>query len=410
MCNRFVRVSLAIAILVASLPLSLLAMERGFGLAATLTVPTCCLGFWFSLSSHRRAQRIGWFAFSSLCVFLLPTCPWWQRAIEALLDWVQDFIGGSQPTVLYSGAETVALLALIVLPWLVGCVLGLIGAKVTRRLLGRSANADESQSRTDYRFTLRGMLVSIMVCAVLTAWLSGTIRRWQLREETNQELLLHRFKSSFTTGNVTLLAEPLIVEDHTILKRSQNSTGISEYRVVAPINKNDNELWAVWTYLCDERYPGTVSKFGYAEADTQDALPPFPFPVTEYLREPTYPLIDGEPPLATTAEIISTPTVAQAGDTITIVAKTDGFLECDLLIRPFQAVTMPPSKTTAARSGSVRWEVKLNPTYRGSQVVYEFQARTNMLYRAKTVGGAVAIGKGNGNEQSIEPKPTGQSK
>ena len=393
-----VRVAFAIAVIVASLPLSLLAMERGFGLAATLTVPTCCLGFWLSLVTPRRSQRIGWFAFSSVCLFLLPTCPWWQRTIEAVLRWVQNLIRGSQPAFLYSGAEAVALLVLIVLPWGVGCLLGWLAARVTRRLLCRVTNADESQCRSEYRFTLRGMFLSIMVCAVQTAWLSSTIRQWHVREETNQEQFLYRFKHSFTTGNVTLLAEPLIAEDHTILKASQNSSGISEYRVIAPINKNGNELWAVWTYLCDENYPGTVSKFGYAEASTQGALRPFPFPVTEYLREPTYPMIDGEPPLATRAEITDAPIIAKAGDTITIVAKTDRYLECDLVIRPFLAVASPPPKTIAPESGVVRWDVMLNPTFRGSQIEYEFQARTNMLYRAKTVAGVVALGKQNGDE------------
>jgi hypothetical protein len=248
------------------------------------------------------------------------------------------------------------------------------------------------------------MFLSIMVCAVLTAWLSSTIRLWHEREETNQELFLGQFKRSFTTGNVTLLAEPEIVEDHAILKTSgQNPLGISEYRVVAPINKNGDELWAVWTYLCDERFPGTVSKFGYAEAATQDGLPPFPFPVTEYLREPTWRMIDGEPPLATRAEIIDAPAMAKAGDSITFVAKTDSYLECDLEIRPFLAVQAPPPTTIAPESGIVRWDVRLDPNYRGSQIGYEFQARTNMGYRATTVGGTVVLRKEDGDDESGEP-------
>ena len=394
MFYRIGRVAFAIAVIVASLPLSLLVMERGFGLAASLIVPTSCLGFWFSLESPRRAQRIDWFTFSSVCVLLLPACPWWQWAVEAVLRRVQDLLRGSQPTFLYSGAETVALLVLIVLPWSFACVSGWFAAKVTRKLFGASTNDEESRSRFEYRFTLRGMLLSIMVCAVLTAWLSSTIRQWHERQETNQELFLREFKRSFATGNVTLLAEPVIVKDHTIVKSRQiRSSGISEYRVSAPIKKNGHELWAVWTYLCDERWPGTVSKFGYAEASTRDALPPFPFPVTEHLREPTYGMINGEPPLVTQAEIIDPPSTAKAGDTITIFAKTDRYLECNLVIRPFQAVTTPPPQTIAPQSGLVRWDVQLNPNYRGSQIEYEFQARTNMLYRAKTVSATVALRK-----------------
>ncbi|MBP86187.1 MAG: hypothetical protein CMJ64_05645 [Planctomycetaceae bacterium] len=87
-------------------------------------------------------------------------------------------------------------------------------------------------------------------------------------------MVLQQFNDSFVTGNVVLFAEPEIVEDHGIIRANQNSSGISEYRVIAPIRTNGTELWAVWTYLCDEAAPGTVSKFGYAEAATRGGLPP----------------------------------------------------------------------------------------------------------------------------------------
>lgn len=242
------------------------------------------------------------------------------------------------------------------------------------------------------------MLFAVMMCAVLTAWVSGTVRQWHRREETSQKQFLSRFKSSFTTGDVTLLAEPEIVENHNMLRTNQNSTGINEYRVMAPIEKNGNKSWGVWTYLCDEHYPDTVSKFGYAEAATQAALPPAPFPTTEYLREPSYQMINGEPPVDSLAEIIDAPVVAKAGDTITIVAKTDGFLECELVIRPTQAITGPPPKLIAPPSGVVHWEVKLNPAFVGAKIAYEFQARTNMSYRAKTVTGTMSINKQNSKQ------------
>ncbi len=140
---------------------------------------------------------------------------------------------------------------------------------------------------------------SIMICGVLTGWLSNSIRKLHVLEKSNQGHLLQRFKDSFSTGKVVLLAEPLILEDHTILKRNHNASDISEYRIIAPVNKDGIKLWAVWTYLCDESYPGTVSKCGYAEAGTQKGLPPHPFPVTEYLREPNDTVVDGEPALST---------------------------------------------------------------------------------------------------------------
>jgi hypothetical protein len=370
--NRIALVASAFLVCLASLPLSALAADHGFGLAATLTVPTCCCGFWLALISPLRADRIGWFAFASIGVLLLPACPLWQQIIEFVLNVVQDSIRTSQSTLLYQSAETIALLSMIVLPWVAGCVLGWLVAKFTRRFLADPDRNEEDSEATEYRFTIRGMLMSIAVCGALLAWISTTVARWQTREETNRELFLQRFTESFTTDNMRLAAEPEISEDHVLFGRlgqgrGHNSAGISEYRVTAPIEKNGLKRWAVWTYLCDERYPGTVSKFGYAETATPAALPPFPFPVAQYLREPIYPMVNGEPPLATRLQIIAAPTVVKAGDTITIVAQTDRSLQCDLVIRPAQAVAIQPLTMFAPPSGVVRWDVQLEPQYQGSK-------------------------------------------
>ena len=82
-------------------------------------------------------------------------------------------------------------------------------------------------------------------------------------------------------------------------------------------------------------------------------------------------MVDGEPPLSTRASIVEAPTIARSGDTITLVAKTDRFMECDLIIRPFQAVTLPPAKLTAPESGVVSWDVAIDPTYVGRQIENE---------------------------------------
>ena len=113
MAYRTIGAVLTTVVVFASLPLALLAMERGFGLGAALTVPTCCIAFWFAMYSRRPAQRIGWFVFASINVLLLPLCPWWQRVIEVITVWLQDIIRGSQPTILYSITETVSILAAV---------------------------------------------------------------------------------------------------------------------------------------------------------------------------------------------------------------------------------------------------------------------------------------------------------
>lgn len=333
---------------------------------------------------------MGWFTFSSVLTFLLPMGPWWQRLIEFVLRWVQDIISTSQPTFWYSFAETLSLIALMILPWSVGCLLGLLAAQYAKRFV-KNSETEENECRASFRLTLRGIFFAVMVSAVLTSWLSTTVRNWHMREVTHQAHFAELFKSSFSTGTVELLAEPTIIEDHTLLKRSQNSSGISQYRVTAPISKNGNELWAVWTYLCNDNFSGTVFKFGYAEAGSPTELPPPPFPVTEYLVYPTVMLRDGEPLLTSQASVVAAPTVAKSGDTISIVAKTDAGMVCDLVIRPIQALTLPPAQIRAPQNGIVSWTVTIDPAYVGTQLGYEFQSRTNMLYRAKVVSGIVTL-------------------
>ena len=391
MAYRTIGAVLTTVVVFASLPLALLAMERGFGLGAALTVPTCCIAFWFAMYSRRPAQRIGWFVFASINVLLLPLCPWWQRVIEVITVWLQDIIRGSQPTILYSITETVSILAVIILPWIVGCGLGWIAARLIRKHFGAFMVDEENASQKPYQFTVRGMLLAVFLISAQTAWLSTTVMQWQEHENSNQDFLLQQFKRSFTTGSVSLLGEPSIVEDHAMLKMSQNSSGISEYRILAPISRDGMQLWGVWTYLCDENYPGTVSKFGYAEAPSQNALPPHPLPLTEYLPFPTPDIVDGEPVLTTHASIVSAPDVSKLGDTITIVAKTDEHMQCDLIIRPTQAVALPSATSFAPANGVVRWDVTIVPTYTGNKIEYEFQSRAGALYRAKTAGGTIAI-------------------
>ncbi|MBP86186.1 MAG: hypothetical protein CMJ64_05640 [Planctomycetaceae bacterium] len=126
------------------------------------------------------------------------------------------------------------------------------------------------------------------------------------------------------------------------------------------------------------------------------------------MTEPTYTIIDGEPQFRAYAEVIHAPTIAKPGATITIVAKTDRS-ECDLVIRPFQAVTIPPPKIMTPRSGIVRWNANLNPAYFGSKIEYEFQARTNMAYRAKTVSGTITLNQQHGDEQCGEREGSASS-
>lgn len=208
----------AIVILLASFPLMVFATECGFGLGATLMVPTCCLGYWFALTSPQRSHRLGWFAFSSVNVFLLPFCPWWKRIIEAGLHAFQLLVRDVQPSSLYHNAEIVALFLIIILPWGFGCGLGRFVAKLTRRFASESPTHTVSERSIFFQFSVRDMLLTIMVFAFLTGWLSTTVQKWREHEKANQQLLLRQFQDSFTSGNVTLPPETLTAPENCVVR------------------------------------------------------------------------------------------------------------------------------------------------------------------------------------------------
>jgi hypothetical protein len=46
--------------------------------------------------------------------------------------------------------------------------------------------------------------------------------------------------------------------------------------------------------------------------------------------------------------------------------------------------------------------LNISPTFKGSKLEYEFRARVNRLYRAKTDAGEITIGRQQGDEKSKE--------
>ena len=371
----------------AAIPLTIIASGQGFGLGALLTVPTCCLGFWFALTSKLRSNRIGWFVFSCANASLLPVVSWWKPWIEDGLHWCQDSIRANQWTSLYQGVEALAVLAMPILPWLFGCWFGFVCSKLAARLLSQPPENEQPS----YRFSMRELLVTVLASAILITWISTFVRQWHTQENLNQAQMLQRFKDSFTSGKIKLLAEPVIVEDHAVLKPSQHSSGFSEYRIVAPINKADKNLWAAWSYACYDN--SVIHRFGYVEADSKSALPGQPFPFPRILREPTLSMVDGEPPQTTKARIVEAPVAARPGDTITIVCETDQFMECDLVLHPFHATALPPKTTSASATGIAKWNITIDPAFKGKAIEFEFQSRVNSVYRTRSIRGKISLEK-----------------
>ncbi|MDB4766181.1 hypothetical protein OAG71_00690 [bacterium] len=381
---RIARTVATVLVLIASLPLAWRAAQTAFGSGAMLLVPTCCLALLFSLMSLDRAKRVGWFAYACFVALLLPTCPWWDWLILETLNVAQDFLRNSL-TFIYTPAEVVARISMFVLPWVANCLIATHAARFVQRRIAPDQSDDAPLSAVK-TFTIQDLLISVAVIAVTTAWLSGFVSSWRSHQQEKHLAFVRQFKSSFTSGDVTLLDEPKF--------HAQMSSHINFYRLSAPINKNDRELWAVWTYWSDENYPGSVSNFGYAEAVREESLPPFPVPL--YLTEPMYDLTDGAPELKIKAELIKAPTATKNGARLNFVAQSDWGIECELVIRPSSAYLKVPLMKVAPKSGIVSWDVQLDPKFTRSGIKYEIICRPNPLYRGTTITGAVTISEPGG--------------
>ena len=165
---------------------------------------------------------------------------------------------------------------------------------------------------------------------------------------------------------------------------------LKQYRVSAPIVKDGDEKWAVWTYWIDANYGGVLN-FDYAEAPTEDALPPTLFP--KYLDEPmsVLELTDGEPRNTTTADLVEAPKFARRGSAIRFIVKTDWGKECELEIEPFYARSDVPVVKVAPESGVVDFDVALDPKFKGKKIDYKIICRTNSLYREKCLDGSISL-------------------
>ena len=171
------RNALAVVVLIASLPLATQAMRFGFGTGAALMVPTCCLGFSLSATARQRGSRIGWFVFASVITFLLPAVRWSGGLIHSSLHWIDDIVR-QRVASLYDVVEMVGMLAEVILPWFGNVLLGWLAARIARKAIV-STEEKEGRDHTALGFTLRGMMMGMVICCGLTAWLANTVRQWQ---------------------------------------------------------------------------------------------------------------------------------------------------------------------------------------------------------------------------------------
>lgn len=379
----------AIIVFVASFFLAMLAVENGFGSPAFLIIPTSCVGFFFSLVLVRSSERIGWFAFATVLAFLLPFAGAAAQGLHLVFGWFEGLLSDPRLKWFYNVVEVASVFGCVILPWLFACFLGRYVSRFVQKVFCSpvsSGDVNRVQSEEKYRFSIRGLMVAVMVCCALTAWLSNTVRQWHVREAEKTSEFVDKFKRSFTSGTTTLIGEPIV--------GASSSSHFGIYRVYAQIKKTNSsgeeeKLWAVWSYWCDESYPGTVSNFGYAEDRIASNLPNLL--AAEYLREPSRLLVDGEPPTGIVAPIASAPSAVVPGEKFRIVGKTDRYLMCDLVVRPTKAVSALIPTANSGVDGKVYWDLKINPGFSGSAIEYEIQTRIGKLYRAEFTTGSINI-------------------
>jgi hypothetical protein len=189
-------------------------------------------------------------------------------------------------------------LALIFLGPPVGAVLTGIGmGSWCVRWLRR--NSQLSESRRRWRFSVREMLVAIFALSLMLALVFGRTRAHQASEGLARSAFLTRFETSFSTSKVQLAQKPVITGGHRALipesgYMSFMAPGVNEYRVTAPISKNNTRLWAVWSYTCNGEHNDMIYQFAYAEAPTENQLPSSPFPAKAYVNA-TWQMENGVP-------------------------------------------------------------------------------------------------------------------
>jgi hypothetical protein len=245
------------------------------------------------------------------------------------------------------------------------------------------------------------MLVAFAAICVLAAWIGNHTREWAGIAEANQVAFLSRFKSSFSTGEVKLLAEPRIGEQQRTRMReygplSFRAPGVNEYRIVAPIKTKGKEVWAVWAYTCNEEANEMIYTYAYAEAPDEQQLPEFPFPAQRYI-DITWRMVDGVPATAgPSATVISVTSPAPVDQPIVLTASAPPGTVCELHLFPSDLLpSMPPKRPD--RKGNVTWSWNVPPNMAGYNIRYELRC-------IQTRGSGQMLNTTRGNIQFVAPQ------
>jgi hypothetical protein len=403
---KIARLLIAIVVAVASLPLSQFTVDINFGLGSLLIVPAFAVSAWFLLTA-REELRAWWFGFVITNGMFLPLCPWVEQGLHSVAVYLQHLTQSGILSLSQRVIEPTLLILVVLCPLVLASLLGFAAGRFTQRL-ARGATRREATVSPDgghWRFSIREMLIAIAAVCFLAAWNSGHTRHWKDAEDRNQSAFLNRFKASFSSGEVGLLAEPRIEEQQRTRMRefgplSFRAPGINEYRIVAPVKMKEQELWAVWVFTSrknNEHADEYVYKFAYAEAPNEEQLPDFPFPAQRYI-EGTWDMVDGLPATSGPSATVTLVT-SRADQPIVLTASAPPGTVCELYFFPaYSLPTLPPQ--TPNKNGNVSWSWNISP---GSAAGYGFRYELKCIQHR---GAAQLSNSTWGNIEIVAARPT----
>lgn len=296
----FRHAALAVVVGLASLLIALLSADSVFGIASSLVVPVFFVAVVFTIIARTSGLRIWWFAFACVtAVWLLFLSQLLETGVHHTALYLQRLTHSGTISLSQRIIEPTALAMIFLGPPLGAVATGIGLGRLSQFWVPRDGDACNEQGRQRWSFSVREMLIAIAAVCALLAGVSVRTRAHQAAENHIKNAFLKRFEASFTTGYVRLRSQPTIIGGHRNLVpesgyRTFMAPGQNEYRVIAPISKNNTELWCVWAYTCNGDYDDWVYKFAYAEAPTREPLPKYPFPVQAYLNG-TGQMVDGVP-------------------------------------------------------------------------------------------------------------------
>ncbi|HEY3394857.1 MAG TPA: hypothetical protein VGK58_19285 [Lacipirellulaceae bacterium] len=297
----FVNGLIALFVASVSIPVALRSADSAFGMASMLVVPTFFVALVFTITARDAYRRIFWFVFTcSAAIWMLFLSQILESAVLATAIYLQDLTQQGTISLSQRVIEPVSLGLIFLGPPVGAALSGVVAGRLLQYWFRRRNGSQAYEGNSRWRFSIRELLVAVFALSLLLAVAFGRIRNHQAAENSARSTFLARFEASFTTHEIELLQAPIIVGGHRALVpesgyRSFMAPDVNEYRIVAPISKDNKERWAVWSYTCNGQHDDMVYQFAYAEAPTEDQLPPSPFPMKTYINQLSWRMIDGVP-------------------------------------------------------------------------------------------------------------------